>query len=190
MDKKDSRFDKIKTNPIRFGTAWFLQGVWCFLTAYPVYYINTCNSASLARLNWLDAVGITFWIIGFGFEAIADWQKLAWASRVGHERRKTEFINEGLWHISRHPNYFGEILLWTGSFITCASGVMHFSMLRALSFAVSPIFVASLLYKVSGIPLLEKSSDKKFGHLESYKSYKKRTPELVPNIFFLKNKTD
>lgn len=107
MDKKDSRFDKIKTNPIRFGTAWFLQGVWCFLTAYPVYYINTCNPASLARLNWLDAVGITFWIIGFGFEAIADWQKLAWASRVGHERRKTEFINEGLWHILRHPNYLG-----------------------------------------------------------------------------------
>lgn len=179
-DKKDSRFDKIKTSPARFAAAWFLQGLWVFITAYPVYIVNLTPSASLAKLGLLDACGVSLWVLGFAIEAIADYQKLAWAARIGEEKRKTEFIKEGLWSISRHPNYFGEILLWSGSAITCASGFLSASPARALSFAISPIFVTSLLYKISGIPLLEKSSDKRFGHLEAYQKYKRETPELVP----------
>ena len=182
-DKKDSRFDKIKQNPMRFGVAWFLQGVWCFLTAYPVYFINVSPAATLAKLGLLDVVGLSLWTVGFAMEAFSDWQKLRWAESIGHERRKNEFISHGLWSLSRHPNYFGEILLWFGSCLIATSGVMHFSALRALSFAASPIFVAFLLNKVSGIPLLEKSSDKRFGHLQSYQDYKSKTPVLVPNIF-------
>lgn len=180
-DKKDSRFDAIKIDPLKFGVAWFMQGVWVFLTAYPVYFLNVTPAAQLAKFALWDGLGLGLWISGFAMEAVADWQKLQWAQKLGEEERKKQFIDVGLWFYSRHPNYAGELLLWTGSFIMCASGLRH-NPLRALSFIVSPLLVTALLYKVSGIPLLEKSSDKKFGHLDSYQEYKRTTPVLMPNF--------
>jgi steroid 5-alpha reductase family enzyme len=77
-----------------------------------------------------------------------------------------------------------------GSFIAASSGILAKSPLRAASFAISPILVFGLLYKLSGIPILERNSDKKFGKLESYQEYKKNVPELIPRFTAYKAKTD
>ncbi|KAJ3305744.1 WD repeat-containing protein 63 [Kappamyces sp. JEL0829] len=135
-------------------------------------------AAALARMNIVDVAGLSLWLTGFAIEAVADHQKSAWAAKVGSEGRKTQFIDVGLWSVSRHPNYFGEILLWIGTAITCASAFRH-SPLRAASFAVSPLLVTGLLTKVSGIPMLEKSSDKRYGHLASYKAYKQQLDNIA-----------
>jgi steroid 5-alpha reductase family enzyme len=96
-DGKDSRFDKIKKDPLRFAGAWFMQGVWVFITAYPVYFINSLPAAKLASIGILDGLGLALWLIGFNFEAIADYQKMKWQERIGEKGRKENFINEGLW---------------------------------------------------------------------------------------------
>ena len=163
----------------RFAAAWFMQGGWALITPYPVYAINQTPVHRLAKLGPLDGIGLGLWAAGFLIEAVADYQKSQWASRVGKEARKTQFINEGLWSMSRHPNYFGEITLWLGTFLICSSGAAPY---QALKFAISPLFIFGLLYKVSGIPMLEKSSEKRFGHLQSYQEYKKNVPELIPRL--------
>ena len=158
------------------------------MTAFPVYYINVMPVSAQASFGVLDKLGLGLWITGFAFESIADIQKLIWQERLGPEKRKTSFINEGLWTLSRHPNYFGEITLWIGNWIMCASAFRNSGWmgLGAISLmATSPIFVASLLCGLSGIPILEKSSDKKFGHLKEYQEYKRDVPELIPRIPFI-----
>jgi steroid 5-alpha reductase family enzyme len=192
QDGKDSRFDKLKKQPLRFSFAWFMQGVWVFLTAFPVYAVNLSLASRLAPLGLLDFAGLGIWTVGFLFETIADWQKIRWQKRIGPENRKTNFINEGVWSLSRHPNYFGEVTLWTGSFLMCASGFRHLGLAglkTAGIFAVSPVFVTALLMKLSGVPLLEKASDKRFGHLESYQQYKRDVPVFIPRLF-PKSKTE
>jgi steroid 5-alpha reductase family enzyme len=191
QDGKDSRFDQLKTKPLRFSFAWFMQGVWVFLTAMPVYAVNLTLTSRLAPLGLLDYFGLGVWTLGFFFEVVADVQKLLWQKRLGHEERKNQFINEGLWTLSRHPNYFGEVTLWTGSFIMCASGFRHLGLVGLKTtaiFAISPLFVTALLMKLSGVPLLEKSSDKRFGHLPAYQQYKKNVPVFFPR--FSKVKTE
>ena len=90
-----------------------------------------------------------------------------------------KFVNTGLWSRSRHPNYFGEITLWIGI------AVIALPVLRGWQFValISPIFVTLLLTKVSGIPLLEKKADKKWGGQEDYEAYKKKTPVLIPRLW-------
>jgi steroid 5-alpha reductase family enzyme len=132
-------------------------------------------------LNHLDIVGMTMWVVGFAFEVIADEQKNQW--RISREHKKSDsalpFINSGLWSISRHPNYFGEIFLWSGVFISaCNSFTTPYHYLAI----ISPLLTATLLIFVSGIPLLEKASDKKFADNAEYKKYKSSTPVLVPFI--------
>jgi steroid 5-alpha reductase family enzyme len=192
QDGKDSRFDKLKTQPLRFSFAWFMQGVWVLATAFPVYAINLSLASRLSPIGLLDYFGLGVWGLGFLFEVVSDCQKLMWQKRIGGEERKKQFINEGFWSISRHPNYFGEVTLWVGSFIICASGFRHLGIVglkTAGLFAISPLFVTALLMKLSGVPMLEKASDKRFGHLESYQQYKKDVPVFFPR-FALKEKTE
>ncbi|KAJ1495927.1 hypothetical protein T484DRAFT_1760916, partial [Baffinella frigidus] len=86
------------------------------------------------------------------------------------------YCDIGLWKISRHPNYFGEIFLWWGIFITC-SAVFEYEMWVSI---VGPLFLTFLLFYVSGIPLLEDSADKKHGSKPEYLDYKKSTSVLIP----------
>ncbi|KAJ3272282.1 hypothetical protein HDV01_005821 [Terramyces sp. JEL0728] len=188
---KDSRFDQIKTNPARFFVAWFLQGVWIYLTAFPVYVVNVTPANELAPIGVLDYVGFAMWLVGFTFETVADYQKIRWQNRVGNDRH-TKFINEGLWSVSRHPNYFGEMLLWAGNAVTCSSAFSHMGAVglrTALTFAVSPVFVYQLINNLSGVNLLEKTSNKKFKDVKEYQAYKKAVPILVP-LLFSKTKKD
>ena len=165
-----------------------MQAVWILLTAYPVYLVNCTPMAKLAKLGLIDFLGFSLWSSGFIFEVVADMQKISWQNRLGEQERKKQFINEGLWTLSRHPNYFGEVMLWCGSFIMCASGMRGTA--ASVSMLISPLFVTGLLYKVSGVPLLEKSSDQRFGHLAEYQEYKRQTPEFIPKFPFSKSKTD
>lgn len=179
QDGKDTRFDELKPDFFRFLNVWALQGLWVFLTALPVFITNA-SQVGAQGLSPLGMVGVCVWTLGFGIESVADYQKRYWRSLKDKQK---PFIDYGLWYYSRHPNYFGEITLWTGMFLICCGsfkGSQHIGLL-------SPLFVYTLLNYVSGVPLLEKSSDKKYGHLKEYSEYKSNTNCLVP--WFKKSKT-
>jgi steroid 5-alpha reductase family enzyme len=106
-------------------------------------------------------------------EAVADTQKSAFRAKAENGGR---FVSTGLWHYSRHPNYFGEILLWWGVFLYA----VPFLDGAAFAVVIGPIFITLLLLFVSGIPLLERSADEKYGDDPAYRDYKRRTSILVP----------
>lgn len=171
-DGGDGRFDEIKPRFVRFLNAWSLQGVWVFLTALGALILNTRAEPGPA-LGLLDALGLGVWALGFGLEVIADRQKSAFKADPANRGR---FIDRGLWAWSRHPNYFGEITLWTGVFLIGAGTFSGGEWVAVLS----PLFVTLLLTKVSGVPLLERRSDERWGGQPEYEAYKARTPVLVP----------
>ena len=110
-------------------------------------------------------------MIGFTLEIIADTQKTNFR-RINDNKDK--FITTGLWKYSRHPNYLGEIILWIGVAIISYSSLE----INQLFTLVSPVFTYLLLVYVSGINLLEKSGQNKWGNLNEYKEYKSKTPRL------------
>lgn len=171
QEGRDSRFDEIKVSPVRFLSAWTLQGLWVLLTAAAALAIIT--STERQGLGWVAYVGIALWLGGFTIETVADLQKSAFRRDPSNEGR---FIRSGLWAWSRHPNYFGEITLWTGV------AVMAIPVLSGWQWVVliSPLFVAILLTRVSGIPMLEKKADERWGDEEGYRRYKASTPVLIP----------
>lgn len=169
---KDGRFDEIKHHVPRFFNMWTIQGCWVFLTMLPVFCLNGTED-EVPFPTWTDYVGVLCFGIGFACEAIADNQKMAFASDPVNEGK---WISTGLWALSRHPNYFGEITLWTGIFLICCSVFTGGQWVSA----ESPLFVAFLLIKVSGIPLLEKRADQEWGEDPGYQEYKEAIPELVP----------
>jgi steroid 5-alpha reductase family enzyme len=171
----DSRFTTIKAFNPRFMMAWTLQGVWVFFTMLPVLMLH--QSSEDVAFNVLDYIGVPVWVVGYLFEVIADYQKSAFRKLIDSREK---FIHTGLWSISRHPNYFGEILLWIGVAL-CAFGGLGMKPKASFVF-ISPVFVALLLIFVSGIPLLEQKADKKFGDNDLYQQYKANTPTLVPFI--------
>lgn len=171
----DSRFTAIKAFNPRFMMAWSLQGVWVFFTMLPVLMLHRASED--VAFNVLDYIGIPVWAVGYLFEVIADYQKSVFRN-LSENREK--FIHTGLWSISRHPNYFGEILLWIGVAL-CAFGGLGMKPKASFVF-ISPVFVALLLIFVSGIPLLEEKADKKYGDNDMYQHYKETTPTLVPFI--------
>ncbi len=168
-DGADGRFDEIKTSAPRFLVAWTLQGLWVFLTLCAALAAITTTTPS--GLGLLDGIGLSIWLFGFAFEVVADRQK----SRF-RRQNPGRYIDTGLWAWSRHPNYFGEIVLWTGIAVV-ASSTLHGWQWITL---VSPLFVTLLLTRVSGIPLLEKRADDRWADDEGYQAYKARTPVLIP----------
>ncbi|MFT7265036.1 MAG: steroid 5-alpha reductase family enzyme, partial [Halioglobus sp.] len=118
--------------------------------------------------------GGLIWVTGFAIEVIADNQKGRFRSVAAN---RDTFINHGLWKYSRHPNYFGEILLWLGI------AVAAFPVLSGWQYVtlVSPVFVYLLLTQVSGVKMLEARALRRWGDNEAYQAYLKRTPALVLN---------
>lgn len=169
---KDGRFDQIKRDPPRFLMAWTLQGLWVTLTALGVVVVAS-SPAGAAPLGPLDALGWALWALGFGVEVAADAQKAAFAANPANAGR---WIDQGLWARSRHPNYAGEITLWTGIFVSGAAAFHGAQWLAVLS----PVFVYVLLTRVSGVPLLEQRADAKWGEDAAYRAYKARVPVLFP----------
>jgi steroid 5-alpha reductase family enzyme len=168
---KDDRFDQIKTKPLRFLMAWTVQGLWVLLTAAAALAVITGGARE--PLGVVGTVGIAIWAAGMLIEIVADRQKSNFKADPDNAGR---FINVGLWAWSRHPNYFGEILLWTGMAIVAVPVLQGWQWATL----ISPVFVAFLLMKVSGVPLLEAKADKRWGGQDDYEDYKRRTPVLVP----------
>ena len=170
---EDKRFRTIKTSASQFFMTFTLSGLW--VTLCSMCALVAISSPEGLVMNALTYVGIILFIIGFGIEIVADNQKTAFRSI---EANKDSFITSGLWSKSRHPNYFGEVLLWF------AIAVISFSSLEGLQLItlISPIFTYILLVYVSGVRMLEDMNDKKWADDEQYKSYKKNTPMLFPKI--------
>ncbi|KAM0671466.1 hypothetical protein OCOL_001584 [Ordospora colligata] len=169
----DSRFTEIKREMLTFLIAWTIQGAWVFTTILSILMMNMSTDTS--RLNILDFTGICLWIIGFAFECIADFQKQAFRKNPSN---KNKWISSGLWAYSRHPNYFGEILLWFGMSLMAYSAMK--TRTQRLSNFIPPFFVATLIIFVSGIPKLEERADSQFGKIEEYRRYKTSTSTLIP----------
>ncbi len=170
-DGRDGRFDTIKTDPLRFLMAWTMQGLWVLLTAACALAIIT--GAEREPLGWVGAAGIAVWIAGFATEVVADQQKSAFKQDPTNEGR---FITTVLWAWSRHPNYFGEIVLWTGVAIIALPVLTGWRWVTL----ISPVFVTVLLTRVSGIPMLEARGRKRWGDEEAYQRYVERTSVLIP----------
>ncbi len=168
---KDARFDEIKPSFVRFLLTWTLQGLWVSFTLAAA--LAAITTASRREPGLLFFIGVLVWLGGFAIEAVADAQKNRFRSDPDNAG---EFIRTGLWAWSRHPNYFGEIVLWTGVAIIALPVLQGWQWVTI----ISPIFVTLLLTRISGVPLLEKRADEKWGGREDYEAYKTRTPVLIP----------
>lgn len=175
-DGHDKRFNGVRDKPLKFLMYWTIQGLWVFMTLLPVLILNSKKKHENPDLTWRDYLGWSIWAFGLTLEATADYQK--WSFRAKPENQN-KFITTGVWSSSRHPNYLGEILLWLGIWLPCSS---TFKGLENAS-VISPLFVAFLLTKVSGIPLLEAASKKKWRNNEKYLEYIKKTAVLIPGIW-------
>ncbi|HAV76449.1 MAG TPA: hypothetical protein DCX53_03750 [Anaerolineae bacterium] len=170
---KDDRFDELKPSFIRFLNVWTIQGLWVTFTMAAALVAITTTARK--ELDLFAVVGFLVWAIGFTFEVIADSQKSKFNANPANKGR---FIQTGLWSRSRHPNYFGEIVLWVGVSIIALPVLQGWQWIAL----ISPVFVALLLTRVSGVPQLEKKADNKWGGQENYELYKKRTPVLIPRL--------
>ncbi len=167
---KDGRFDDIKKSFARYLFAWTMQGLWVVFTQAAA--IAAITSTSSQPFGVAGFVGSVVWLTGFGIEVVADWQKSTFRSDPAN---RGKFISTGLWAWSRHPNYFGEILLWVGIAILAVPVLQGWQTVTLLS----PVFVYVLLTRISGLPMLEQRADDRWGGSEQYETYKATTPTLI-----------
>ena len=170
---EDKRFREIKKSLLKFLMTWTLSALWVFLTTVNAVTIIVLNQQ--ATLDLFFMAGCVLWVLGFAFEAIADKQKKSFSEIP---ENKDKFITLGLWSISRHPNYFGEVLLWLGIAIVSLPLLSEWQFVTL----VSPVFVYLLLTKISGLPFLEEKAEKKWGNDKDYLEYKNNTPILIPYL--------
>ena len=166
----DGRFDTIKHHPGTFFSWWSIQALWVLVTGSCSLVIIT--SAERETFGWVAVLGLALWAAGFLIEVLADRQKTQFRSVP---KNSNTFIRSGLWAWSRHPNYFGEIVLWIGV------AVLAIPLLSGWKFIalISPIFVFVLLTRISGIPILERRSIQRWGDDVAYQEYLRRTPILL-----------
>lgn len=167
----DDRFDDIKPDFFRFLNVWMVQGLWVTLTLSAA--LAAVTAAQRPGFGILAAVGLLIWLLGIVLEVVADTQKHSFRADPANG---DDFIRTGLWSWSRHPNYFGEIVLWIGIAIAALPALHGWQYVTL----ISPVFVTVLLTLVSGIPLLERKAEKRWGDQTDYQSYKASTSVLVP----------
>ena len=170
-DKEDVRFEKAKRNFFWFLQYWMGQALWVSITSCAAVIAILKNEDN--SFNIFLILGSIVWIGGFTIEVLADLQKNKFKK---NQDTYSKFISTGLWSKSRHPNYFGEISLWIGIYLI---SVPSFTGIEYLTL-ISPIFVYILLTRMSGINMLEKIADQRYGNLPEYQEYKKNTPVLIP----------
>jgi len=139
---EDRRFREIKTSFGRFLLTWTLQGLWVSFSLAAA--LAAITSTTRATLGAFAAAGFLVWALGFGIEVTADWQKSKFKANPNN---KDKFINSGLWSWSRHPNYFGEIILWIGIAIVTLPVLTGWQWLTL----ISPVFIYLLLTRISGV---------------------------------------
>jgi len=213
QDGPDPRFDEIRKSPPKLFGAWMVQATWVSLCCMPVIAVNALPRSAFALYRFknvgdsfsvlpaapflTDVLGVGLFVFGLAFEIAADRQKSAWVQEKKDKKHCEEFLTRGLWGKSRHPNYFGEMTLWTGIAVASGGLLVRYPAQIGLglggTFAgrvtvlgmavVSPAFVSFLLLKVSGVPLSENKYDKKYGDRKDYKHWKETTPILIPKFW-------
>lgn len=170
---KDKRFDGMRDNVLLFLRFWLLQGASVFVVLLASLLFMQSESP---RINILSVVGAVIFILGLYIESVADLEKWYFTQ---DKNNKGKWIESGIWARSRHPNYFGEMLVWVGLYAFVVPSLHGNQWFIAL---LSPVYIIILLFFVSGIPILEKSADKKWGDNKDYRAYKKRVPLLLPKL--------
>ena len=153
---------------------FLLQGFLLILISIPIISFYSQNPI---ELGWFNYISISIWLLGFLFELISDIQLSQFIKKKQNSKKKsdskqTRFLTSGLWSLSRHPNYFGEIVLWWGIWIYC----IDISKPLTLLTVIGPITISYLILFVSGTPLLEK----KFKDNKEWEEYSKRVPKFFP----------
>lgn len=168
---KDKRFDEMRSNFWRFGRFWLLQGISVWIIMIPSLFFFNSDNEILSSFSYL---GIIIWLFGIIIETTADIQKFIFKSNPQNDG---QWIETGLWKYSRHPNYFGEITIWIGLYIFV---FFNLSFWESIVGAIGPLYIACIILFVSGIPILEKSANNRWGALNQYQIYKKKTNVLIP----------
>jgi steroid 5-alpha reductase family enzyme len=158
---------KFKNNPLirEYFQVFLLQGLFMYLVSLSISVINLFGTQN-NRLFFYIGLGV--WVFGFIFESVADYQLKKFL-----EKRKAlgkKVMDEGLWKYSRHPNYFGEVVMWWGLFIISIGTELW------LLTILSPVTITLLILKVSGVPLLEE----KYKNDKAYQKYAEKTSKFVP----------
>jgi steroid 5-alpha reductase family enzyme len=183
---KDDRFDQMRPNPLRLAGFWTLQTVTVWIILLPfslvlaLYASNPTDALSMlpeitSGKGLLLLLGLFIWLFGFVLETVADAQKFRF--KQAHPK---EFMHSGVWRRLRHPNYTGEILVWIGFALVASSVLSGWSLLLAW---ISPLWIALLLIKVSGIPLLEQAAEKRYGKEPAFQDYVASSHRLIPGIW-------
>jgi steroid 5-alpha reductase family enzyme len=168
---RDKRFDEMRKSFWKFGRFWVLQGLTVWFVLIPSLLFL---AKAPTELPWYAYARLVIWACGLSIEAVADIQKYRF---INNSKNKGKWIDTGLWKYSRHPNYFGEIALWFGLYLFVFSNL---SNIEALIGIIGPLYITLLISFVSGVPLLEKRADKKWGKNPEYIEYKRNTSILLP----------
>lgn len=155
---EDYRYEKFKKNS--YLTVFMTQGFLLWLISFSYIFSNL-------NFFWFNYLGVLVWIVGFYFEAIADFQL---KNFLKNPKNKGEILQSGLWAYSRHPNYFGESLLWWGIWL------LNLNLTQNWWTIVGPITITYLITKVSGVPLLEN----KMSQNPKFKDYQRRVSVFIP----------
>ncbi|KZT73108.1 DUF1295-domain-containing protein [Daedalea quercina L-15889] len=178
----DSRFDEIKHKPATFTAFWMAQATWVFVVGLPVYMVNALPASLHPPLRSFDYFSLALFTGSWLFEIIADRQKSVWRRARDNKEHDESFITSGLWSISRHPNYVGEVGLWTGIWLLSVNSLCAPSYPRAswLLAGASPLMTWFLLRNVSGVPPLERAGNLKFANDPKWREYKRTVPVFWP----------
>lgn len=178
-DGQDKRFKHARKSPAQMAMFWAVQSAWVTMTALPVWLLLSraplaVTPRSRGATTTLDRVAAAAWIVGFATQIVADAQK-----REHRASAPGKFISTGLWKLSQHPNYAGEITMWTSLCAACMGDQLaNGALAAAAASALSPAFVYYLLRYVSGVPLLDNLARKRWGKDAAFHAYRAGTPVL------------
>jgi steroid 5-alpha reductase family enzyme len=150
--------------PRSYLQVFMIQGLFMLIIAWPIILTN---SSLPSGLGWLDCVGAGIWLIGFFFEGVGDLQLVRFKK---YPLNKGKIMTEGLWRLTRHPNYFGEVVMWWGIYL------IAFSVPLGWTAIISPVLITFLLLRISGVTMLEK----KYADNPEYAAYMRRTSAFFP----------
>lgn len=146
---------------------FLFQAVLAWIVTLPLLGALTLNGSQTLLTNYIFILGVALWAIGMFFETIADWQLARFKDNPANHKK---VMDEGLWKYSRHPNYFGEAVIWWGFFLIALSVGAWWSI-------VSPLIMTWLLLKFSGVVMLEETITER---RPDYREYIKRTNAFFP----------